>query len=104
MNANDLQRKLIEAARKEPMSDRAPYAFEKRIMARLAGMAPLNYWALWGRPLWRAALSCVALTLLCGLWSIMTPTPKSDNPDNFAQAFDRAVYASSDQHSVEDIW
>jgi hypothetical protein len=35
---------------------------------------------------------------------MMTPAPKSDNPDNFAQAFDRAVYASSDQHSVEDIW
>jgi hypothetical protein len=104
MNANALQSKLIQAARKEPLRDQVPYAFEKRIMARLAGMAPLNYWGLWGRPLWRAALSCVALTLLCGLWSIMASTPKNDEPDNFAQAFDRAVYASTDQHSVEDIW
>ncbi len=105
MNASKLQSKLIEAARKEPLSDRVPYAFEKRIMARLAGMTPLNPWALWGRPLWRAALFCVAITLLCGLWSIMTsaPAPKNDTPDNFAQAFDRALYASSDQR-LEDIW
>jgi hypothetical protein len=103
MKASDLQSKLIEAARKEPLQDHVPYAFEKRIMARLAGLPPLNSWALWGRPLWRAALSCVAITLLCGLWSVMAPAPKSDNPDNFAQAFERAVYASSDQH-LEDIW
>ena len=105
MKASDLQSKLIEAARKEPLPDHVPYAFEKRIMARLAGMAPINPWALWGRPLWRAALSCIAITLLCGLWSIMTSAPaqKSDKPDNFAQAFDRALYASSDQ-PPEDIW
>jgi hypothetical protein len=103
MNASKLQSKLIEAARKEPLQDHVPFAFEKRIMARLAGMSPVNKWALWGQPLWRAALSCVAITVLCGLWSMMASAPKSDNPDNFAQAFERAVYASSDQH-IEDVW
>jgi hypothetical protein len=105
MNANKLQSKLIEAARKEPLADQVPYAFEKRIMACLAGITPLNYWALWGRSLWRAALSCVAITLLCGLWSITRSTPpqKSDNSDNFAQTFESAVYASADQR-LEDVW
>jgi len=102
MNASDLQTKLIEAARKDPLQDHVPYAFEKRIMARLAGISPLNPWALWGRPLWRAAISCVVITLLCGIWS-MAAAPKGDKSDNFAQAFERAVFASSDQH-LEDIW
>ena len=102
MNASDLQTKLIEAARQEPRQDQVPYAFEKRIMARLAGLSPLNDWALWGRPLWRAALSCVAITILCGIWS-MSSAPKNDNSDSFSQAFERAVFASADQH-LEDIW
>jgi len=108
MKASDLQTKLIEAARKEPLQDHVPYAFEKRIMASLAGLSPLNYWALWGRPLWLAALSCVAITLLCGIWS-MSSAPKgdnsvkADNPDNFAQAFESAVFASADQQP-EDVW
>jgi hypothetical protein len=102
MNPSDLQSKLIEAARGEPPQDQVPYAFEKRIMARLAGLSPLNSWALWGRPLWRAAISCMAITLLCGIWSI-AHAPKGGNADSFAQAFERAVFASSDQH-LEDIW
>jgi hypothetical protein len=102
MKPSELQTKLIEAARREPLQDRVPYAFEKRIMARLAGLVPLNPWALWGRTLWRAALSCVAITLLCGLWS-MSAAPKGENSDSFAQAFERAIFASSDQH-LEDIW
>jgi hypothetical protein len=115
MNASDLQTKLIEAARQEPPQDHVPYAFEKRIMAHLAGLSPLNYWALWGRPLWRAALSCVAVTLLCVVWSVAATTPKGaaasksdlsakpDSPDNFAQAFDRALFAAADQQP-EDVW
>ena len=101
MKPNDLQSKLIRAARQEPLQDHVPYAFEKRIMARLAALQPVNPWALWGRPLWRAALSCVALTILCGIWSAAS-VPKGDNSDSFSQAFDRAVFASSDQH-LEDV-
>ena len=102
MNESELRTKLIQAARHEPLQDQVPYAFEKRIMARLAAMSPLNPWAMWGRPLWRAALSCVAITLLCGLWSLAS-APKADHSDNFAQAFERAVFASADQH-LEDVW
>jgi hypothetical protein len=44
----------------------------------------------------------VAITLLCGLWSLAS-APKADHSDNFAQAFERAVFASADQH-LEDVW
>jgi hypothetical protein len=100
MKPSDLQTKLIEAARQEPLQDHVPYAFEKRIMARLAGLTPLNPWTLWGRPLWCAALSCVAITLLCGIWS-MTSTPKGGNSDSLVQAFEHALFAGADQHLEE---
>jgi len=97
MKPSDLQTKLIEAARKEPLQDHVPYAFEKRIMARLAGLVPLNPWALWGRTLWRAAISCVAITLLCGLWSVAS-APKGASSDSFAQAFERPGFPFSVTH------
>ena len=102
MKPSELQTKLIRAARRAPPQDHVPYAFEKRIMARLAGLSPGGPWALWGGPLWRAAFSCVAVTLLCCVWSFAT-APKPDNPDTFTQAFERAVFASSDQH-LEELW
>ncbi|MGA3180633.1 MAG: hypothetical protein ABSF38_09850 [Verrucomicrobiota bacterium] len=102
MNASDLQTKLIGAARKQPPQDHVPYAFEKRIMARIGSASRLNAWALWGRPLWRAALSCVALTLVCGVWLLAT-APAATGDESFAQDFERTVFASLNQH-VEDAW
>jgi hypothetical protein len=102
MNPSDLQTKLIGAARLQPPQDHVPYAFEKRIMARIAAASALNPWALWGRPLWRAALSCVAITLLCGIWSLAS-SPPSTGDDSFAQEFERTVFSPLSQHS-EDAW
>ncbi len=99
MNLNDLQSKLISAARKNAPSDRVPYAFEKRIMANLASHKA-NVWALWGQPLWRAAISCVAITALCGVWSLVAMNT-NDSPETFSQSFENAVYASMNQH-IED--
>ncbi|MGD1085404.1 MAG: hypothetical protein ABSA47_11740 [Verrucomicrobiota bacterium] len=104
MNLSDLQTKLIGAARMQPPLDHVPYAFEKRIMARIAAASPLNAWALWGRPLWRAALSCVAITLLCGLWSFASAHRSgADSSNSFAQEVEHTVFASLNQH-VEDAW
>jgi hypothetical protein len=101
MNENELRAKLISAARNNPPSDHVPYAFEKRIMSRLGEAAP-NVWAIWAGPLWRAAISCVAITILCGVWSLATH-PKKDNSDNFSQDFEAAVFAPVSQH-LEDAW
>jgi len=77
MDIAKLQAKLLQAARRQPADDRVPYAFEKRIMARLASLPRVDVWSLWSRALWRAAAPCVALTLILTAWSLLnlSPTP-----------------------------
>lgn len=67
MNPEFLRQKLIAAARTEAASDRVPYAFEKRIMNRLAGREVPDAWAAWGASLWRAVAPCFAVMLLAGI-------------------------------------
>ncbi|MBI3415786.1 MAG: hypothetical protein HY043_10810 [Verrucomicrobia bacterium] len=69
MNIAELQKKLVAAAQAKPLDNRVPYAFEKRIMARLAPAARLDPWMLWSGALWRAAAPCVAIMLLALTWS-----------------------------------
>jgi hypothetical protein len=56
---------------------------------------------VWGRPLWLAALSCVAVTMLCGVWSFSSV--RSTDNESFSQDLESVVYASMDLHS-EEIW
>jgi len=100
MKLNELHDKLIAAARKHPVSEQVPYAFEKRILSHLSGRPAPDVWALWGRTLWQAALSCVAITALCGLWAY-GPRPGADKADNFSQDFEAAVLAPMGEH-IED--
>jgi hypothetical protein len=102
MKLNELHDKVIAVAKKNPPGDQVPYAFEKRIMSRLTSVAPLNSWALWGGPLWRAAVSCVAITILCALWSFAFSGP-ADAQESFSQAFESAVIVPPSQH-LEDAW
>jgi len=73
MNINLLHEKLIHAARTVRLSDEVPYAFEKRVMARLRNEPMLDVVALWTRALWRAAIPCVAITLIFSVWATHTP-------------------------------
>jgi len=93
MKLTDLQTKLIRAARLIPLDDRVPYAFEKRIMARLAASAHLDAWAFWGRALWRAAVSCVAITLVSGAWTLWSS--RQESRPEFSQELESAVFASA---------
>jgi hypothetical protein len=102
MNIHELHAKLIAAARKHPPGEQVPYAFGKRIMSHLASLPPANPWALWGRPLWQAAISCVAITVLCGVWAYGS-RPKVDDAGNFSQDFEAAVFAPMSEH-IEDAW
>jgi hypothetical protein len=102
MNVNELHAKLIAAARKNPPGENVPYAFEKRILSRLSAQAAPNIWALWGRPLWQAAISCVAITILCGLWAYGS-RPKTDSVESFSQEFEATVFAPMSAH-IEDAW
>src|SRR3984957_14373983 len=96
MNIAELQKKLIAAAHAEALDDRVPYAFEKRVTALLASrVAPQNL-DLWVRGLWRAAISCVAVALLCGVWTFFTPAT-SAGTDDLSQNFENTLLASVDQ-------
>lgn len=79
-----------------------PYGFEKRIMFALATQSTPNVWDLWGGPLWRAALSCVAITVLCGVWSFASHrTP--DSTESFSPDFE-AVVAAPPSQQIGDSW
>ena len=99
MNLNELKIKLVAAARKCPPSDHVPYAFEKRIMARLGGLAPADLWTLWGKALWRAAASCILLTVLLGAWSLVSLNGDSD----LSEDFEGTVFADMSQQ-IGDGW
>jgi hypothetical protein len=104
MNLTALEQKLISAARASAPDDRVPYAFEKRIMARLADVAPVDLMSLWGRALWRAAVPCLSVALLLGAWSLWQG--RSNNPAtasmDFPKEFENAVLIAADQS--RDSW
>jgi hypothetical protein len=101
MNLAELERKLMAAARANPPSDRVPYAFEKRIMARLAARPMSDGWELWGRALWRAAAPCVAIMLLLGAWSFFTPQASAPATD-LSQQLEQTLLAAVDQDQPAD--
>jgi hypothetical protein len=101
MNLESLQQKLLAAARAHPPTDRVPYAFEKRIRAQLAALPPANLAALWSRALWRAAVPCVAVTLLLATWSF-APSPTTSPTEDLSQQFEQTLLAAADQ--LEESW
>ena len=101
MNLAKLEQKLVAVARANPPSDQVPYAFEKRIMARLAAGPALDDWALWARALWRAATPCVAIMLLLGAWSFFTPS-RSASMGDLSQQLEQTLLAAVDQDQSLD--
>jgi hypothetical protein len=97
MNLVELQKKLIAAARTEVVDDRVPYTFEKRITALLAARGAPDNMTLWVRGLWRAAVSCVAITLLFGAWAIFNPASTATTNTDLSQNFENTLLASVDQ-------
>jgi len=105
MNLDQLQAKLIAAARAQPADDRVPYAFEQRILARLAVRPAVDVSALWARALWRAAVPCVVITILLTALSFTTAAPETSlNPgsDNLSQQFEQTLFAPANQW--EENW
>jgi len=95
MKLAELEKKLIAAARGNVPGDQVPYAFEKRVIALLASRVAPQYLDGWVRGLWRAAVSCAAVALLCGAWSLFTPTPTPGSTD-LSQEFENTLLASVD--------
>ncbi len=101
MNIDELQAKLIAAARVLPTSDHVPYAFEKRVMARLAAAAPIDAWAIWSRLLWRAAAPCVGIMVIMSVWTMMASRSTAPS-DTLAADLERTVWGPLG--SLEDSW
>ena len=97
MNMDRLQDQLLRAARKNPPGDGVPYAFERRIMHRLGSRRPETVLDLWSGALWRGAIACMAVTLICGVWSYSAHQRPSDPPGDFSQELSSTVFASMDQ-------
>ncbi len=98
MNLLELQHKLIAAARAARPDDRVPYAFEKRIMARLAGQPALNPWLDWERGLIRAAAFSVVAALALGLGAYFLP---AGNQETLSQDVEKTLLAAVDNPSVD---
>jgi hypothetical protein len=93
MNLTDLESKLLAAARRNTPDDQVPYAFEKRIMARLAAIPQPNEWLAWSRALWFGAAACVAVALLTSV----LPSRVIDNDDStFSEGVEQSILASAD--------
>jgi hypothetical protein len=99
MNLERLNQKLIAAARANPPGDAVPYAFEKRIMARLSGRAVPDIWGMWEQALSRAAAVCVLAMLGLALWSYFGPAP---NSETLSQDVERTLFAAVDNTASSD--
>jgi hypothetical protein len=97
---NGLQRKLINAARKHPPGDQVPYAFERRIMARLRDSAHVDRSLLWAQSLWRATAPCIAIMLFLAAWSAFDPV--GDTSGNLPQELDNTILAAAETDNAPD--
>lgn len=102
MDLNELQRKLLAAARKHPPGDHVPYAFERRIMERLSTVPVPRFdeWAAWARSLWCGAALCTAVALFISVWSF-APDTEQDLAANFAQDIEQTILSQGD---LENLW
>jgi len=96
MDLAELHKKLMAAARADAPRDQVPYAFEKRITALIASRVAPDNVALWVRGIWRAAASCVAVSVVCGAFSLLLPAA-ADNRSDLSQDFENTLLASVDQ-------
>ena len=78
MNFDQLQTTLLKTARNDPPSDRVPYAFEQRVMARLIASPGRDVLAEWTSAFWRAAWSSMAVAAVLMALNFATPTHPSE--------------------------
>jgi hypothetical protein len=101
MSADELVKRLFLVARGLPPSDHVPYAFEKRIMARLASQPVLDAWAIWSRLLWRAAAPCVGVMLVISVWTVVS-NHSGNASETLAADFEQTVWGPLT--SLGDSW
>jgi len=100
MNLGELEKKLLAAARTVPPNDSVPFAFEKRVLARLRHATAPDLWSLWAPALWRSSAACVAVTVLMGAWVLLTPVSRPLN--DLSQEIETIVLAGAEQELPAD--
>lgn len=98
MNLDQLQRKLIAAARAHPPEDRVPYRFEKRVMSQLQAPPAVDNWALWARALWRSAVACFAVLIVVGALALFLPHAPPASKD-LSQDFENTMLSAAYQET-----
>jgi hypothetical protein len=101
MKLDLLHQTLIATARANPPSDRVPYAFAKRIMARLPQGLAIDPWTLWSRALWRAAGLCVVVMLASTAWAFLA-SGGSAPANDLSQDFENTLVAAVAQDQPAD--
>jgi hypothetical protein len=98
MKLDELQRKLLAAARANPPRDDVPYAFEKRIIAALRPSRLPDLAALWARALWRAAVPCLAVMVLFGMWTLIPTAADGANAtaEGLSQHLEQTLLAAAE--------
>lgn len=95
---------LIKLARSMPSDERVPYAFEKRILARLEATPVIDPIAMWAQALWRGVAPCLGVMAIA---LAMSFSVKDDSGAAAAQTetadFETAVYAPV-QVAMGDSW
>ena len=105
MNAEDLKRKLIAAARRNVPSDQVPPGFERRIMALISARPIHDLWAIWAKGLWYAVGPCVAIMLLFSAWAAFCPLHQNQKTSvDLAQQLDNTLLAAVDQDNNDSTW
>jgi hypothetical protein len=95
-----LQSRLMAAARADRPSDRVPYAFEKRVMARIAALPALDPWALWARSLWRAAIPYAVAAVCLAVWIYFSAEPTAP-AGQIVMDIENAVLVAVEEASLE---
>jgi len=95
MNWLQLQNKLYTVARRDPPGNEVPFAFEKRVMARLRSTPPIDEWAAWARALWYGAGACAAVALLMSVWTFAPIRGDSDSTFSFSDDLEQTILPSS---------
>jgi hypothetical protein len=101
MNLAEIQEKLLAAARADHPSEAVPYAFEKRVMARITSQPVVDVATFWNRILWRATAPCVAIMVFLGAWTVLSGHPNG-SAETLAADLENTVLAPFD--NLGETW
>lgn len=99
MNVTELEKRLMDAARADRPSARVPYAFEKRVMARIAALPVVDAWALWARSLWRATVPYAVAVVCLAAWLHFSAEPMAP-ADQITMDFENAILVAVEDSAI----